>query len=103
MTAANRAVRLDLNSPVFQRQLFNLEKQQQTTVLGALRKLAAMTWDQVYVDPGLHWEAIMSRPGIGGGRLYSLRLGRGFRAVAHRDDTWLRLLTLHPDHDSAYR
>jgi hypothetical protein len=100
---ASLAVRLDLNNPIFQRQLFKLEKQQQVAVLGSLRKLAAMTWDQVYVDPGLHWEAITSRPGIAGGRLYSLRLGRGFRAIAHREDSWLRLLTLHPDHDSAYR
>jgi hypothetical protein len=99
------AVRLDLNNPVFQRQLFGLERQKQLAVLGSLRKLAQVTWtwDQVHTDPGVRWEAIISRQGVKGGRLYSLRLGRGFRAVACRDGEWLRLLTLHPDHDSAYR
>jgi hypothetical protein len=35
-------------------------------------------------------------------RLYSMRISRGCRAVAWRDGEWLRLLSLHPDHDSAY-
>ena len=96
-------VRLDLNSPVFQRQLFALPKDSQSAVLNALRKLAGMSWLQVYADAGLRWEAILSRVGPRGGRLYSLRIGRGFRAVAYRDGEWLRLLTLHPDHDTAYR
>jgi len=103
MKRAAAAVRLDLNSPVFQRQLFHLEKQKQRAVLSSLRKLSEMTWDEVYADPGLRWEAIISRIGPDGGRLYTLRLGRGFRAVAFRDGDWLRLLTLHPAHDSAYR
>ena len=97
------AVGLDLNNPVFQRQLLALEKEKQLAVLGSLRKLSQMTWEQVYADPGLRWEAIASRLGPHGGRLYTLRLGRGFRAVAYRDGDWLRLLTLHPGHDSAYR
>jgi hypothetical protein len=96
-------LRLDLNNPVFQRQLFALEARQQRAVLTSLRKLSQMTWDQVYRDPGLRWEAIVSKPGPHGGRLYSLRLGRGFRAVGLRQEEWLRLLTLHPDHNSAYR
>ena len=96
------APRLDLNSPVFQRQLFALESRQQRAVLNTLRKISSMTWGQVYRDPGLRWEAILSRTGPGGGRLYSLRVGKAFRAVAFREGDWLRILTLHPDHDSAY-
>jgi len=96
-------VRLDLNSPVFQRQLFALPKGGQTAVLDTLHKLLAMSWQQVYADAGLRWEAILSRVGPHGGRLYSLRIGRGFRAVAYREGDWLRLLTFHPDHDTAYR
>ena len=96
-------VRLDLNSPVFQRQLFALPKDGQRAVLNTLRTLAEMSWQEVYADVGLRWEAILSRVGPHGGRLYSLRIGRGFRAVACREGDWLRLLTLHPDHDSAYR
>lgn len=97
-------VRLDLNNAVFQRQLFALEKAQQLGVLATLRKLAGLRWPQVYQDRGLRWELIHSRSGPDGRRLYSLRISQGFRAVAYRDDGgWLRLLSLHPDHDSAYR
>jgi hypothetical protein len=37
-----------------------------------------------------------------GVKLYSFRISRGFRGVAFRDRQWIRLLSLHPDHDSAY-
>lgn len=95
-------VRLDLNSPQFQEQLFSLSKLDQRAVLTTLKKLSSMTWDQLYRDPGLRWEAILSKAGPNGGRLYSLRIGKGFRAVAFREGEWLRLLTLHPGHDEAY-
>ena len=96
------SVRLDLNNPVFQRQLLDLPKTDQRNVLNTLRKLAHMSWEQVYIDHGLNWEAILSRKGPKGSRLYSFRIGKGFRAVAYRQDSWLRLLTIHPDHDSSY-
>ena len=41
---AEALVRLDLNSPVFQRQLFDLPKDLQVLVLRTLRRLAGMTW-----------------------------------------------------------
>ena len=41
-------VRLDLNNPVFQRQLFALPKDGQRALLNTLRKLAEMSWQQVY-------------------------------------------------------
>jgi len=96
-------VRLDLNNPVFQQQLLAMDKANQLAVLTTLRKLSQMSWDQVYADHGLRWEVIVSRQGPNSQRLYTLRMGKGFRAVAHRDGDWLRLLTLHPHHDSAYR
>ncbi len=97
-----QTVRQDWNNPVFQRQLFSLPKNDQRNVLNTLRKLANLTWQQVYSDHGLKWEAILSKTGPGGNRLYSIRIGKGFRGVAYREDSWLRLLSLHPDHDSAY-
>jgi len=96
-------VRLDLNNPVFQRQFFNLSKNDQHSILNTLRKLGNMTWQQVYADHGLKLEAILSKRGPGSKRLYSFRIGKGFRGVAYRDYSWLRILSLHPDHDSAYQ
>ena len=98
----NQPIRLDLNNPVFQRQLFNLTKSDQRSILNTLRKLAAMTWQQIYSDSGLKWELILSQRGPGENKLYSFRISKMFRAVAYRDVSWLRLLSLHPDHDSAY-
>ena len=102
MTEDDKRLRLDLNNPVFQQQLFALSRQQQIQVLKALGKLSGLSWAQVYRDRGLHWEAIHSRKGPHGGRLYSLRMGKAFRGLAWREGDWLRLLSLHPDHDSAY-
>ena len=98
-----RHVRLDLNNLEFQRQLFDLGKQHQRRVLLTLRKLSQMSWDQVYRDAGLKWEAISSRSGPHGVRLYSLRMGMGLRALGFRNESFLKLLSLHPDHDSTYR
>lgn len=67
-------IRLDLNNPVFQSQLFNLTKEQQTSVLSSLRKISNMTWNQLYRDAGFNWEVILSRTGPHGGKIYSLRL-----------------------------
>ena len=99
----NQLIRLDLNNPVFQRLLFNLSKRDQHNTLNTLRKLSKMTWEQVYLDHGLKWEIILSQKGPEGNKLYSFRIGKGFRGVAYRDSHWLRLLSLHPDHDSAYQ
>ena len=62
-------VELDLNNPVFQRQLFSLPKDEQLNVLRTLRKLSGMTWQQVYQDVGLKWELVHSRKGPHGERL----------------------------------
>ncbi len=95
--------RLDLNDPEFQADLFNLPRDQQVAVLKTLKKLSRLSWDEVYRDQGLKWELIVSRRTGQSDRLYSLRVNQGFRALAYRDGEFLRLLSLHPDHDSAYR
>ena len=99
---APERIRLDLNDIEFQEDLFNLPKDLQVGVLNTLGKLSKMTWDQVYRDPGLNWEAVRIRKGPKGTRLYTFRLGRAFRAVAYREGPWLKILSLHLDHDSAY-
>ncbi|WP_462267653.1 hypothetical protein [Desulfobacter sp.] len=105
MTSGNgeEMLRLDLNNPIFQRTLFDLTKNDQRAILNTLKKMGGMTWRQVYSDRGLKWEAILSRKGPNGSRIYTFRLGKGFRAIGYREKLWLRILSLHPDHDSAYK
>ncbi|HLX43888.1 MAG TPA: hypothetical protein VKR43_10660 [Bryobacteraceae bacterium] len=94
---------LDLNNPEFQKNWFALEREEQLAVLATLGKIQQMEWDQLYRDRGLHWEAIQSRSGPNDRRIYSLRVTRRSRAVAYRDGDVLRFLTVHADHDAAYR
>ena len=96
-------VLLDLNNLEFQKHLFELPKDDQRRVLVTLRKLTQMTWAQVYQDRGLNWEGILSRSGPRGQRIYSLRMSKSLRAVAFREGEIIKFLSLHPDHDSAYR
>ena len=95
-------IRLDLNNPVFQRQLFALEKRDRHAVLNCLAKLIHMEWNSLYRDRGLRWEVIQSRADQNNQRLYSLRVTQKMRATVRRNGDFLELLTLHPDHDSAY-
>jgi hypothetical protein len=96
-------IQLDLNNHEFQANLFASSKPEAWAVLKTLRLLQAMTWEQIQASKGLRWELIQSRQGPEGQRLYSMRISRSCRAVAWRDGPWLRLLSLHTDHDSAYR
>ena len=94
---------LDLSNPAFQADCFALERDEALAVLAALKKLHQMDWEQLYRDPGFRWEAILSRKGPAGQRIYSLRVTRRMRAVAFREGDYLRMLSIHADHDSAYQ
>jgi len=93
---------LDLNNPVFQAGWFSLEREESLALPATLRKVQSLDWADLYRDRGLRWEAIVSRTGPGGRRIYSLRVTKRMRALAYREGDFLRFLSLHPDHDSAY-
>jgi hypothetical protein len=99
----SQPISLDLNNPVFQRSLFELERTEALAALATFRKLSQIDWNGLYKDKGLHWELIQSRLGPQGQRIYSLRITKKSRAVAYRDGNYLRFLSFHSDHDSAYR
>lgn len=95
-------VRLDLNSPVFQDVFFRLSVIELKQVVTSLRRLRELEWNTLYRHTGFQWEHISHLQGPGGGKVYSLRLSQKIRAIAYRDGDFLRLISLHPDHDSAY-
>lgn len=100
----NALVRLDLNNPVLQDNLFNLQKPERHSAVETLKKIRQMTWNQVYIDSGLKWEKIVSRPPPAGiSALSSLRITQSRRATAYRDGDFIRLLTIAPDHYATYR
>lgn len=96
-------VLLDLNNPIFQEDLFALEKEEAVRIFGTLRKIKKLSWTDVYKDKGLRWELVQSKTGMDGRRLYTIRISQGFRALVCRESQFMRFLSLHPDHDSAYK
>jgi hypothetical protein len=101
--AAARSVRLDLNSPEFQAVFFRLEQEDLRQVVAALRRLRELDWTSLYRHTGFRWEAIQHLEAPNGSSVYSLRLSQRIRGLAYRDGEFLRFVSLHPDHDSAYQ
>jgi hypothetical protein len=93
---------MDLNSPEFQEVFFRLELVELKQVVAALRRLRDLDWNALYRHTGFRWEAIEHLRAPNGSKVYSLRLSQKVRAVGYRDGDFLRLISLHPDHDSAY-
>lgn len=104
MPKRNDPVKVDLNSPVFQRNWVALDKTEASRVLATVKKLLQLTWDQVYLDQGLKWEKITSvQPPRGIDAVYSLRITQARRATVLRDGDYLRFLTIERDHDATYK
>ena len=102
MAGAGRRVRLDLNSPEFQEVFFHLEVTDLKQVVASLGRARELDWNTLYRHTGFQWELIDHLSGPNRAKVYSLRLGQRIRAIAFRDGDFLRLISLHPDHDSAY-
>jgi hypothetical protein len=102
VAAAGSTVRLDLNSPEFQDVFFRLEAAELKQVVAGLRRLRGLEWTHLYRHTGFEWEAIDHLTAPNGAKVYSLRLSQRVRALAFREGDILRLISLHPDHDSAY-
>lgn len=102
MAAAGSHLRLDLNSPEFQDVFFRLGADDLKQVVASLRRLRDLDWGRLYRHTGFRWEAIERLRAPNGAKVYSLRLSQRIRAVAFRDGDFLRMVSLHPDHDSAY-
>ncbi len=102
MVHASGRIRLDLNSPEFQDVLFSLDSEQLKQVVAGLRRLRGLEWNNLYRHTGFRWEAIEHLKAPNGAKVYSLRLSQRVRALGFRDGDFLRLISLHPDHDSAY-
>lgn len=96
-------VLLDLNNPVFQADLFALQKAEKLAALKTLAKIASLTWVQLYRDHGLKWEKIIDAPPSKGGEdIYSLRISQSCRATAYRQGNIMRFVNIFPDHDATY-
>lgn len=96
-------IKIDLNNPELQKDLFALEKSEQLAFIKTLRKISNLTWNALYQDKGIRWEVIISKTTKNMNRIYSFRFSQKYRALAIREESYLRILSLHKDHDSAYK
>ena len=64
-------IKIDMNFPDFQNDFFNLEKSEQLAFIKTLKKIHQLTWNELYSDNGLKWEAILSKTSKSGDRIYS--------------------------------
>ena len=103
MAAGSSRARLDLNSPEFLDVFFRLEISELKQVVGSLQRLRELDWATLYRHAGFKWEAIRHIRTPSGATAHSLRLSERIRAIAYRDGDFLRIVSLHPDHDSAYK
>jgi hypothetical protein len=102
-TKPSQRVRLDLNSPEFLQVFLRLNASTLVQVAASLDRIRRLDWPNIYSSKGLNWEAIdhLKAPG-GKSSVYSVRLSQKIRALAFRDGEFMRFISLHPDHDSAY-
>ncbi len=96
-------MRIDLNFPDFQKDLFKLQKNEGYSLIKTLRTLSKMDFDQLRRSPGLNLERIRNMKTRKGDSLYSIRITRSFRAILSIEGDYLRFISLHPDHDSTYK
>jgi len=96
-------LRIDLNFPDFQKDLFKLEKKELYALIKTFRALSKLDFDQVRSSSGLNLEQIKKTKTRKGNPIYSIRITRSFRALLSIEGDYLRFISLHPDHDSAYK
>ena len=103
MVARNSRVRLDLNSPEFLEVFLRLEVSELKQVVATLIRVQGLEWNTLNRHSGFNWEAIRHIRTPNAAVAHSLRISQKMRAIGYRDGDFLRFISLHPDHDSAYR
>jgi hypothetical protein len=105
----NELVQIDLSFPSLNKEIEDLEKDELDYFFSSLEKIESMTWAQIYATSsksqkrGLNWEPIQGQLTHDGKQVASIRITKKFRARVIRDGVFMRFISLHPDHDSAYQ
>ena len=108
VSAQHEPVLCDLEWPRVQKELLDLEMEELDQVERTVEKIQQMTWDQIYKTSsktqkrGLNWEPISGQKTGLGKAVASIRISDKFRARVCRNGRFMRFISLHPDHDSAY-
>ncbi|HMT09791.1 MAG TPA: hypothetical protein PKA82_17525 [Pyrinomonadaceae bacterium] len=109
ISTQHELVECDLEFPRVLQELAELSLDELEQVEASIRKINQMSWDQIYKTSsktqkrGLNWEPIAGQTTRSGKTIASIRISKKFRARVCRDGKFMRFISLHPDHDSAYK
>lgn len=104
----HKNVEIDLEWPRVQTELQNLEIKELDQVEATIEKIKKMTWDQIYKTSsktqkrGINWEPIEGQQTASGKTIASIRISGKSRARVCRDGNFMKFISIHLDHDSAY-
>ena len=102
-------VECDLEFPLFQKQIKSLTQQEYDELDRCIDKIESMTWQQIYQTSsrsqkrGLNWEPLQGQKTASGCIIASIRVTKKFRARVTRTEKYMKFISLHSDHDSAYQ
>jgi len=106
----HQTVLVDVSFPGFLISLESLDSVVQERVLTTIEKIQQMTWQDVYQTSsktpgqkrGINFEPIdqRTRSGI---RIATIRISQKIRARVCRREQFMIFISLHQDHDSAYK
>ena len=102
-------VRRDLEFPPFQKQLEDLDFSHREAFFKSIEKIGRMTWQQIFDTAsggkgkrGLNWEKLHGQITRSGHPIAAIRVTLKHRARVSRQGSFMRFISLHPDHDSAF-
>ncbi len=104
----HKNIEVDLEFPRAQKELQALENKELDQIEATIEKVKKMTWDQVYKTSsktqkrGLNWEPIDGQQTTSVKSIASIRVSGKSRARVCRDGNFMKFISFHPDHDSAY-
>ena len=109
-TTQHHSVLVDTGYPRFLTTLVNLELDEQEAIIDTIDKIQRMTWDDVYRTSsktpgqkrGINYEPIDQRT-ASGKRIATIRASGKIRIRVCRDEQYMRCISIHVDHDSAYK
>jgi hypothetical protein len=105
----HKLVQCDLEFTGFINDLVELESSELDSLFKSVEKINQMTWMQVLATSskgagkrGLNWEVLPDQKTASGRIIATIRITKKIRARVTRDGVFMRFISLHPDHDSAY-
>src|SRR5690606_6967768 len=108
VSTQHEKIECDLEFPRIIKELSELTTDELDQMEASIEKIGQMTWEQIYKTSsrtqkrGLNWEPIAGQTTKSGKTIASIRISKKFRARVCRDGKFMRFISLHPDHDSAY-